>query len=152
MQLKSRFCLQFPVAESALNRYFFAATLNGRVRSGKFGGSIPIPGDSVTLNSADLLSQAATEQTALREVQEETGLVVNIHKKVKTINYKFVKTTGAQCFKKVHFYLMSAIGGNTAEHDQEFDEVAWVSSEKALFMMQYDNERLVLEAALKIIQ
>ena len=92
------------------------------------------------------------EQTALREVQEETGLVVNIHKKVKTINYKFVKTTGAQCFKKVHFYLMSAIGGNTTEHDQEFDEVVWVSSEKALFMMQYDNERLVLEAALKIIQ
>lgn len=38
----------------------------GQVR-GKFGGSIPIPGDSVTLNSGDLLSQAAAEQTALRE-------------------------------------------------------------------------------------
>ncbi len=40
MPLKSRFCLQFPVVESALIRYFFAATLNGRVRSGKFGGSM----------------------------------------------------------------------------------------------------------------
>jgi len=38
----------------------------GQVR-GKFGGQVPIPGDSVTLNASDLLSQAAAEQTALRE-------------------------------------------------------------------------------------
>ncbi len=38
----------------------------GQVR-GKFGGSIPIPGDNVTLNASDLLSQASTEQQALRE-------------------------------------------------------------------------------------
>ena len=38
----------------------------GQVR-GKFGGSIPIPGDNITLNASDLLSQAATEQAALRE-------------------------------------------------------------------------------------
>ena len=38
----------------------------GQVR-GKFGGSIPIPGDNVTLNADALLSQAATEQTALKE-------------------------------------------------------------------------------------
>ena len=38
----------------------------GQVR-GKFGGNVPIPGDTVTLNASDLLSQAASEQTALRE-------------------------------------------------------------------------------------
>jgi hypothetical protein len=38
----------------------------GQVR-GKFGGSIPIPGDNVTLNADALLSQAATEQQALKE-------------------------------------------------------------------------------------
>jgi hypothetical protein len=38
----------------------------GQVR-GKFGGAVPIPGDSVTLNASDLLSQAAAEQTSLRE-------------------------------------------------------------------------------------
>ena len=37
----------------------------GQVR-GKFG-SIPIPGESVTLNASDLLSQAKDEQTALKE-------------------------------------------------------------------------------------
>lgn len=38
----------------------------GQIR-GKFGGSIPIPGDNVTLNASDLLSQASAEQQALRE-------------------------------------------------------------------------------------
>ena len=38
----------------------------GQVR-GKFGNSIPIPGDNVSLNAAELLSQAAAEQTALKE-------------------------------------------------------------------------------------
>jgi len=38
----------------------------GHIR-GKFGGSIPIPGDTLTLNSSDLLSQAKEEQTALKE-------------------------------------------------------------------------------------
>ena len=38
----------------------------GQIR-GKFGGAIPIPGDSITLNSADLLSQAKEEKTTLVE-------------------------------------------------------------------------------------
>jgi hypothetical protein len=38
----------------------------GQIR-GKFGGSIPIPGDTVNLNSGDLLGQAKEEQAALKE-------------------------------------------------------------------------------------
>ena len=38
----------------------------GQVR-GKFGGNVPIPGDNVTLNASDLLSQAQSEQQSLRE-------------------------------------------------------------------------------------
>ena len=38
----------------------------GQIR-GKFSGVIPIPGESVTLNASDLLSQAANEQDKLRE-------------------------------------------------------------------------------------
>jgi len=47
----------------------------GQIR-GKFGGSIPIPGDNITLNASDLLSQAKEEQQGLREelkkILEET--------------------------------------------------------------------------------
>jgi hypothetical protein len=38
----------------------------GQIR-GKFGGNVPIPGESVSLNASDLLSQAKAEQDALRE-------------------------------------------------------------------------------------
>jgi hypothetical protein len=42
----------------------------GQIR-GKFGGSIPIPGDNINLNAADLLSQAKEEQNSLREELKE---------------------------------------------------------------------------------
>ena len=38
----------------------------GQIR-GKFGGNVPIPGESISLNASDLLSQAQAEQTALRD-------------------------------------------------------------------------------------
>ena len=38
----------------------------GQIR-GKFGGNVPIPGENVSLNASDLLSQAKEEQTALRD-------------------------------------------------------------------------------------
>ena len=38
----------------------------GQIR-GKFGGNVPIPGENVSLNASDLLSQAKEEQSALRD-------------------------------------------------------------------------------------
>ena len=38
----------------------------GQIR-GKFGGNVPIPGENVSLNASDLLSQAKDEQGALRD-------------------------------------------------------------------------------------
>ncbi len=38
----------------------------GQIR-GKFGNSVPIPGDNITLNASELLSQAAAEMTALKD-------------------------------------------------------------------------------------
>ena len=38
----------------------------GQIR-GKFGGTVPIPGDNITLNASDLLTQASAEQEKLRE-------------------------------------------------------------------------------------
>jgi hypothetical protein len=38
----------------------------GQIR-GKFGGNVPIPGDTISLNASDLLSQAKDEQTSLRD-------------------------------------------------------------------------------------
>ena len=60
------------VGKQWIRRFALALTkeMLGQIR-GKFS-SIPIPGEAVTLNSADLLSQAKAEQDALREELKTT--------------------------------------------------------------------------------
>ena len=70
------------------------------------------------------------EQTALREVEEETGLQVRILAPVGPIEYWFVQK-GTRIHKTVHYYLMEPVGGDLSLHDHEFDEVRWVSVEDA---------------------
>lgn len=86
------------------------------------------------------------EQTAVREVEEETGLRVEIGLPVKSIDYWF-SADGARVHKRVHHWLMRPVGGNVAEHDHEFDIVEWVPIPEALRRLTYADERGVVEAA-----
>ena len=93
------------------------------------------------------------EETALREVREETGLEVAIEVPIGNINYWFVSSNDrVHCNKTVHFYLMSCEGGSTEQHDPEFDEVRWFPSEEALKSLIYPNEAKVLDKALSMIR
>jgi len=65
----------------------------GQVR-GKFGGSIPIPGDAITLNATELLSQAAAEQTALRE-ELNKQLDEMLYARLAEVDKGFVENTTA---------------------------------------------------------
>ena len=65
----------------------------GQIR-GKFGGSIPIPGDNVSLNASDLLSQANTEMTALRE-ELNKQLDEMLYTKMAETDKTFVENTDA---------------------------------------------------------
>lgn len=92
------------------------------------------------------------EETALREVREETGLEVEIDAPLGTIDYWFVgREPGVRFHKTVHFYLMKPIGGGIEQHDPEFDVVQWFTSEEALEILAYANETEVLQRALKVI-
>ena len=92
------------------------------------------------------------EQTALREVNEETGLQVSIEEFVNSIEYSFERYgDGAACHKVVHFYLMSSNGGDVALHDHEFDYVRWFPASEAMETLTYDNEVQVVKNALHII-
>ncbi len=97
-------------------------------------------------------SGESLEETALREVREETGLEVEIQEPIKSIDYWFAERGGeVRYHKTVHFYLMVPVGGDIALHDPEFDLVQWFPSDEALKTMKYANEAEVLRQALKLI-
>jgi len=93
----------------------------------------------------------STEQTALREVNEETGLEVRIVAPVGPIQYFFTQR-GRRIHKTVHYFLMEMTGGDMANHDHEFDEVQWVGIDEARALMSFSTERDIVELALSITQ
>ena len=92
------------------------------------------------------------EETALREVREETGLEVQLDSSLGSIEYWFSdRGSEVRYHKTVHFYLMVPVGGDTAQHDPEFDVVQWFQVDEALEAMAYNNEADVLRRALAVI-
>ena len=88
--------------------------------------------------------------TALREVREETGLLVEPGEKLGVIDYWFT-ASGARFRKRVHHWLMRPVGGDLADHDHEFDQVLWLPLPEASRRLTYGNERRILaEAAAKL--
>ena len=92
------------------------------------------------------------EETALREVREETGLEVEIAAPLGNIEYWFAnRELDVRYHKTVHFYLMVPVGGGLELHDPEFDVVRWFTSDEALEILAYANEVAVLRRALEVI-
>lgn len=92
------------------------------------------------------------EATALREVREETGLLGKSLEKLGEVEYWFYeKEVRSRIHKTVHFYLLEYQGGRLEDHDSEVEEVRWYPAEEALTLMTYQNEREVVEKALKTL-
>jgi len=87
------------------------------------------------------------EETAVREVQEETGLNVRIVRPIGTTDYWFA-APGERVHKFVYFFLMEPTGGDVSEHAHEYDEVRWVAEDEARRLLSFDTYRDILERAL----
>ena len=87
-----------------------------------------------------------TEQTAVREVNEETGLRVRITEPFGSIEYTFIQH-GTRIRKTVHYFLMEPVGGALADHDHEFEEVRWIPMTEADAILTFDTERALVARA-----
>ena len=88
------------------------------------------------------------EQTAVREVREETGLQTRVLRKVDEISYQFYsRADHDRISKTVHLFLLECLGGDTADHDTEVEEARWFPIEEASQRLTYKNEREALEKA-----
>lgn len=89
--------------------------------------------------------EEAAEETALREVREETGLTASLIGPLERIEYWYYGSGGGIRFHKyVHFYLMRYENGSTADHDHEVTEARWVSLAEAEEMLTFKSERALI--------
>jgi ADP-ribose pyrophosphatase YjhB (NUDIX family) len=90
-------------------------------------------------------------EAAVREVREETGLVAEIVEPLDAITYWFVWPPEQVRYKKtVHLFLMRAVGGDIAAHDDEVEEVRFVSLDDASNQASYRTDKQILARAAEL--
>lgn len=88
------------------------------------------------------------EETAIREVKEETGIDIEIISKNKQhISY----SPKANHYKDVYFFIGKAIDGELKPQPEEIDECFWCDVDKALDYITYENDKKMYIKILKEI-
>ncbi len=90
------------------------------------------------------------EQAAIREVEEETGISGRITARLGSVDYTFV-AQGRRIHKRVHHYLMVAVGGELSDADFEVTEVAWVPLADLTSRLAYAGERRLVRRAVELL-
>jgi len=98
------------------------------------------------------------EQTALREVSEETGVRAGIIAKLADIKYYYVRNWGdrARVFKIVSFYLLlyrsGRLGNISPEMRIEVHRAYWLALDDAPKALAYQGEREVAQRAQQYVE
>jgi 8-oxo-dGTP pyrophosphatase MutT (NUDIX family) len=94
------------------------------------------------------------EVAAVREAREEGGVSSEVVQLIETIEYWYAGLDNGirvRFHKRVHFYLMRYISGETKDHDWEVNEARWVPIDDATSQLAFDNERRVMQQARDLI-
>lgn len=91
------------------------------------------------------------EQTAAREVREETGLTATVRAPLGDVTY-FYRRSGRRIRKTVSFFLLDYVEGSTDDHDHEVTEARWVPLEAARSQLTYPGEREMVEQAIRLLR
>ncbi len=88
------------------------------------------------------------EQTAIREVREESGLNTEVDRFLRTIEYwywdTYQKETHELVCKRVDLFLLRVVGGELSDASCEVDGVAWFALPQALDLLTFPGERAVV--------
>lgn len=85
------------------------------------------------------------EETAVREVHEETGILGQVTDSIATIDYWFTGTN-QRVHKLVHHFVLQMIGGTLSvegDPDHEAEDAIWVDFSDLASVLSYPNERKI---------
>jgi 8-oxo-dGTP pyrophosphatase MutT (NUDIX family) len=108
----------------------------------------------ITLPKGHQEAGETIEQTAIREIEEETGVVGEIVTKIDTISYVFTHPEHGKIEKEVTYYVLKTNTSTITPQLEEINEVAWYSIDKAKELHAekgYGNNESILEAAIQYI-
>ncbi|MBJ6363096.1 NUDIX hydrolase [Paenibacillus sp. GCM10012307] len=108
----------------------------------------------ISLPKGKMEAGETIEETALREIVEETGLIGKIIAPIDQIKYRYHHDTKGTVDKEVHYYLVEAIGGELQAQVEEIRGVEWFAPEEAWRRQTqsgYDNNDRILAGALKLL-
>ncbi|AWB45418.1 NTP pyrophosphohydrolase [Paenibacillus sp. CAA11] len=94
------------------------------------------------------------EQTALREIWEETGVKGVIKEPIDIIAYTYQHPEHGEVDKEVHYYLVECQDGELKPQIEEIRGVAWYEPKEAWekqLHSGYDNNDFILEKGLKLL-
>lgn len=127
-------------------------------RQGQQGLEIQLIKDrfgKVSLAKGKMEPGETIEETALREIQEETGLVGRIIQPIDQISYTYTHPVHGETEKIVHYFVVEALEGDLQAQVEEINGVFWFTPQEAWEQQKqhgYDNNDRILQAALEILK
>lgn len=118
----------------------------------------PADAELVALPKGSIDPGEKPEDTALREVREETGVRADLIAKLADIKYIYIRNWGdhAKVFKIVSFYLLlyrsGRLGNIAPEMRIEVQNAFWLPLEQAPSKLSYKGEREIAERALDYLK
>jgi len=91
-----------------------------------------------------------SEETAVREVQEETGVVGKIIVKLRTPATYWYVWEEKKRLKTVYYFLMEYLSGDIKNHDHEMSAVLWLPTEEVEKKLTYESDKQAFKEALKL--
>lgn len=92
------------------------------------------------------------DETALREVEEETGVKADIVEKLLVTHYRFQTARGTLIDKSVHWYLMRYREEGRQTHAHEILAAEWVPLDAIIERLTFDNERELFAIARRTME